>query len=593
MESVVISVLKVVLPALVIAVLPPVCLAAEKLDRGLTAIVNSEGKVYLGWRLLASDPPDVAFHVYRRTARGRPVRVSSQPVRTSTNLVDAGASLDERNAWFVRPVVRGREQEPSPTVTLSANAPADQTIRFKLQGNYLFNRVGIADLDGDGVFDYVIKQPGAGHGLDPGTIRPSPDTFKLEAYNGRTREFMWRYNLGWNMNMGVWWTPFVVADFDGDGKAEVALKAAPYAATRPEARISPGGFVLEGAEYILVLNGATGKEIDHADWVERGDPRDWGDDRGNRVNRNQIGLAKLDGKRTSILVARGTYTKMYVDAFNLVNGKLVKTWRWFGDDSDPRVRGQGAHGMHVYDFDSDGKEEILLGSVMVDDNGKTLWSSGMGHPDVFYVADILPERPGLEIAYGYEDRQTTNGIQVADARTGRLIWGHRDPTAHIHDQGMLADIDASNPGYEFYVAEQRRTLGQWLYSARDGKLLSTADLGSITLIPFYWLDGPQKVYHVFSYRGNTTSIRKHGSDAPAGELPGRIVAVADVLGDWREELILTVEGELRIATTTVPSTSRHVTLMQDSLYRNDVALAAMGYFLPPNTSRTLFPEAFR
>ena len=65
------------------------------------------------------------------------------------------------------------------------------------------------------------------------------------------------------------------------------------------------------------------------------------------------------------------------------------------------------------------------------------------------------------------------------------------------------------------------------------------------------------------------------------------------VGDWREELILTVDGELRIATTSVPSTGRHVTLMQDSLYRNDVALAAMGYFLPPNTSRTLFPQAFR
>ena len=76
-------------------------------------------------------------------------------------------------------------------------------------------------------------------------------------------------------------------------------------------------------------------------------------------------------------------------------------------------------------------------------------------------------------------------------------------------------------------------------------------------------------------------------------LDGRIVAIADVLGDWREELILTINGELRIATTTVPSTSRHVTLMQDPLYRNDVAHASMGYFYPPNTSVTLFPDAFK
>ena len=117
-------------------------------------------------------------------------------------------------------------------------------------------------------------------------------------------------------------------------------------------------------------------------------------------------------------MARGTYTLMFVDAWNLVDGKLVKAWRWFGDETTPPVRGQGAHGMHVYDFDGDGKEEIALGSVMVDDNGKTLWTNGLGHQDVFYVADIIPERPGLEIAYGYEDRQPANGIQVADAQDG-------------------------------------------------------------------------------------------------------------------------------------------------------------------------------
>ena len=116
---------------------------------------------------------------------------------------------------------------------------------------------------------------------------------------------------------------------------------APYAATREEAVIAEGGFVLDGPEYLVVLNGMTGKEIARADWVERGDPARWGDTRGNRVNRNQIGVAKLDGKRQSILVARGTYTFMYVDAWNLAGGKLVRAWRWFGDDTTPPVSGPG------------------------------------------------------------------------------------------------------------------------------------------------------------------------------------------------------------------------------------------------------------
>jgi hypothetical protein len=565
--------------------------AHETLNRGLIAVVNSDGKPYIGWRLLQTDAANTAFNVYRQIDGDRPVRVNRQPITASTNLVDIDAPVDRANTWFVRSVVSGREQAASETVTLPAKAPPDQVFTIRLQGDYAPNKVAIADLDGDGVFDYVIKQPGGG--LDPGTARQSPDTYKLEAYDGKTGRFLWRYDLGWNMNMGVWWTPYIVADFDGDGKAEVALKMAPHAATREQASISPNGFVLDGPEYVTILNGITGKEITRADWVERGDPTRWGDDRGNRVNRNQIGLAKLDGKRTSLLVARGTYTLMYLDAWNLIDGKLVKVWRWFGDDTEPKVRGQGSHGMHVYDFDGDGKEEVALGSVIVDDNGKTLWSNGLGHPDLFYTADIIPERPGLEIAYGYEIAQKINGIQVADAKTGKMIWGHPDPTTHIHDWGLFADIDPDNPGYEFYGAEQNRQLGQFLYSARDGKLLSKEDLGSITLRPFYWLDGPQKVYHVFSYRSNTFTFRRYKSEGVIGEFPGRLVAIADILGDWREELILAGNGVLRIATTTIPSKTRRVNLMQDPLYRNDVALVSMGYFYPPNTSYNLFPEAFK
>ena len=565
--------------------------AEEKFNRSLVAVVNSDGKAYVGWRLLKDDPANVAFNVYRRTADGESVRVNDRPLTTSTNLVDTAAPMDRENTWHVRPLIGGREQTPSEEATLPANSPPNQLFAIQHQGDYRANKVAIADLDGDGVFDYLIKQPGGG--LDPGKARPSPDTYKLEAYDGRTGRFLWRYDLGWNMNMGVWWTPYIAADFDGDGKAEVALKMAPYAATSEEAVISENGFVLEGPEYITVLDGTTGEEITRADWVERGDPTRWGDDRGNRVNRNQIGLAKLDGKTTSLLVGRGTYTIMYLDAWNLVNGELVKVWRWFGDDTDPHVRGQGGHGMHVYDFDGDGKEEVAIGSLVVDDNGETLWANGLGHPDVFYAADIIPERPGLEIAYGYESRQKINGIQVADALTGEMIWGHPDPTAHIHDWGMFGDIDPSNPGYEFYCAEQRRQLGQFLYSARDGKLLTKADMGSISLRPFYWLDGPQKVYHIFSYRSSTVAFQKYRGGAPIGEFPGRLIAIADILGDWREELILADNGVLRIATTTVPATTRHVGLMQDSLYRNDVALVSMGYFYPPNTSYNLFPEAFR
>ena len=285
MRSIFPSTLAVLLTSLVTTAAP----AQESVHRALVAVMTDSGEPYLGWRLLAEDPPDVAFNVYRQTDDEAPVRVNPQPITHSTNLLDSAAPAGRPHRWFVRAVIDGQEMESSEVASLPANAPPDQVRTIALQGDYDFNRVGIADLDGDGILDYVIKQPGSGHGLDPGTIRHSPDTFKLEAYNGATGEFMWRYDLGWNMTMGVWWTPYITGDFDGDGRDEVALKMAPYAATPEEALIDEGGFVLEGPEYLLVLDGETGEEIARADWIERGDPERWGDPRGNRVNRNQIG----------------------------------------------------------------------------------------------------------------------------------------------------------------------------------------------------------------------------------------------------------------------------------------------------------------
>src|SRR5262245_29243886 len=116
--------------------------AQEAMNRGLVAVLNEEGKPYLGWRLLKSDPPQVAFNVYRRSAGGRAIKVNSQPITTSTNLVDSAAPKDQPNSWFVRAVINKREAAPSESVQL------DTMLNFKLQGNYLFNRVGIADLDG-------------------------------------------------------------------------------------------------------------------------------------------------------------------------------------------------------------------------------------------------------------------------------------------------------------------------------------------------------------------------------------------------------------------------------------------------------------
>ena len=557
---------------------------SEKLDRGVIALRTSINEVYVGWRLLESGPESITFNVYRSTEKTQPVKLNQHPINSSTNYVDTTAPLDKENVWWVRPVINGREQKPGEFCKLTANSPALNYIGIKLNGDYGANKMGVGDLNGDGVYDYIIKQPRGS--LDPGRQRTSPDTYKIEAYSGKTGQFMWQYDLGWNMNMGIWFTPSIVYDLDNDGKAEVALKTAPFAATSDEALISEGGFVLQGPEYCSVLDGETGAETARVNWIARGDQMDWGDDRGNRVNRNQIGVAYLDGKRPSLLVLRGTYTKMLIDAYNYVDKKLVQVWSWSGENEDPPVRGQGAHSLHVYDLDNDGKDEIIFGSAVLDDDGTIMWRMNMGHPDWMYLADVDPDRPGLELAYGFEDKQTRNGICLADPKTGEIIWGCDFPTIHIHDWGLVADIIPDSPGMEIYGME-RDGKTSWLFSAKGKLLASNEDLGRHGPRSFYWLDGPTKVRVPFSYRPGTFPILKYKDDK-IGEIKGQPIAIMDCLGDWREEVITVQDGLIRIYTTTIPSTSRHVCLMLDPLYRMDVAHQMMGYFCPPQTSYRLF-----
>jgi rhamnogalacturonan endolyase len=474
--------------------------AAEKLDRAMIAVRTGDTAVYLGWRLLQDDPAGQVFHVYRSTAGGPAVQLTELPLIDGTNFVDTAAPEGQPHVWWITGVTLPRGRPPVEAgelarVELPADAPRQPYVSIKLKSeNTTFQKVAIADLNGDGKYDYVIKQPGAG--LDPGTAQFSPDTYKLEAYL-HDGTFLWRKDLGWNMNLGIWWTPFVVWDFDGDGKAEIALKTAPYAATREESLAEKDGpargFVLKGEEYCSVWDGMTGEEIARTAWVERGDPRDWGDERGNRVNRNQIGLAYLDGKTPSLLVCRGTYTRMVVDAYNLKGGKLEKLWRWDGDQASPPIRGQGSHTLKVGDVDGDGRDEIFLGSVALDDDGRTLWNLGLGHPDVMYMTDVIPTRPGLEIGFGYEVRQERNGICLVDARTGEIIWGHPYKTTHIHDQGMFGDFMAEHPGIEFYSAEQDGT-GKWVYSAATGELIAELDMGGLSPRALWWGESSTKAY---------------------------------------------------------------------------------------------------
>jgi len=225
--------------------------------------------------------------------------------------------------------------------------------------------------------------------------------------------------------------------------------------------------------------------------------------------------------------------------------------------------------------DGDGRDEVLLGSACLDDDGTPLWTTGRGHPDGAHVGHFVFGRPGLQVFYCVETAQAVDGgMSMVDAASGQFLWALSGPTRHVHSGGMCADMDPTVPGCECYGAdidEKKRSNRGWLFAA-DGRLLGDGVLYGATLPTIYWdADLQREVLRdrVFDHGGGALEAR------PAR---GKVI---DILGDWREEIISSSPGELHIYSTTLPAMDRRVCLMQDPIYRSCVCLSSMGYETAP------------
>ncbi|WP_196940601.1 rhamnogalacturonan lyase family protein [Sphingobacterium pedocola] len=548
----------------------------ERLDRGLTlARVTDSNAVHVSWRLLKSDNETVAFNVYR-SVNDVAKKLNKNPITETTDFVDTKIENDSALYWVE--IIQGEEITLSKKVALTQGAVNEANYRsIKLKDpNITAGRVAVADLNGDGQYDYIIRHPNSN--VDPGVVNPNDGTtYKIEAYL-HDGTYLWTKDLGPGIEPGVWYSPFIVYDFDGDGKAEVALKTA-----GDDFLKNDEGRVYGGSEYLSIWDGMTGEEIARVDWPERNDR--YGNV--NRQNRNQIGMAYLDGKTPCILSARGTYRLMVVDAWQLNNGKLEKLWRWDGDEENPVVRSQGAHNMVSGDVDGDGKDEILLGSCMLNSNGTLRWSTGLGHSDKAYLTDIDPERKGLEVFLAIEPWLDNGyGVSTVDANTGERIWGIGHKTFHVGD-GMVADIDPSNPGLECFATEDRKggSTDKYLLSAQGEKLASNEDVppcrnwiwwGSGNIRQLFFGDDNRWGAESTS-GGRSQSIGYWKGKKITDGLYGDILMIADLFGDWREEVVTALPGELRIYHTHIPAKDRKVTLMQDPIYRSYVLQRSQGY----------------
>lgn len=543
--------------------------------RGVVA-VQTNGGVYVGWRLLATDPAELGFNVYRDGAR-----VNDSPILESTNYLDpagnAGAS------YTVRPVVDGAEQGDSEGfVALDRNYLA---IPLENPSGQAGRLVGTADLDGDCDFDFVVKYSNNDQDVTQAADQGLPnETIKLEAYTNEGA-LLWRRDLGPNIDTGVWFSPFVLYDLDGDGRAEVALKASEVATSEggdgdlngdgtTDYSSSTGEFYAhehKDVEFLEVWDGATGETRARAPWV---DVTPWGSD-GYRYNRNLMAPAYLggSGENPSILIMRGGNERTGIEAYDFDGQTLSRRWQISRDPNG----GAYGHNVRIGDIDGDGRDELVYFSAAFDDDATLLWDTGQAHGDRVHMTDLIPDRPGMELFYVQEFADTyTNPISVREAATGELIWG---PTENWDDvgRGLAANIDPNSPGVEVWAASGD------LYSPTGTSL---GGRPSSINMAIWWdgdrerelLDGTNITKHGGGALLNATGCSKGSRETPMG--------YGDVLGDWREEVWWTCSGdtELRIYVSTDVTDSRLYTPMQDPEYRTSVACMTVGYTQATQTS---------
>lgn len=563
----------------------------EQLTRGLVGINTGENGVYLSWRLPATDPKEIGFNIYRANGVEKPKKLNDSTIIKTTDYIDKTPLLSMPAVYIVKPVVNGTELSEESVFKFPANAPVRNyiSIPLKTPQGYSPNDGSVGDLDGDGEYEIVIHQVGRGrdNAQDGFTTEPILEAYKLDG------TFLWRINLGKNIREGAHYTQFIVYDLDGDGKAEVACKTAdgtvdgkgkiigsPNADWR-----NPQGRILDGPEYLTVFDGLSGAELFTTNYVPpRGNVADWGDRTGNRVDRFLAAVAYLDGRLPSLIMCRGYYTRTVIAAWDWRNKQLKLRWVFDSDDGTPGnrdYRGQGNHNLSVADVDSDGRDEIVYGACTIDDNGKGLYSTGWGHGDALHVSDIDPALPGLEVFSIHERPSHTNGVSFYEAKTGKLIWGKPSPDVV---RGIAMDIDPRYPGYEMWafgaglqgvwntkaeVISTRRPRSCNFAVWRDGDLLREL-LDRNYIAKWDWQNSTEKMLLVAD-----GCISNNGTKATP-------VLCADILGDWREEVIWRTfdNKELRIYTTTIASKHRFYTLMHDPKYRLSVAWQNTGYNQP-------------
>ncbi|MEN8905481.1 MAG: rhamnogalacturonan lyase [Clostridiales bacterium] len=590
----------------------------ENINRSLVAVKTDDG-IFVSWRMLGTDNKNISFDIYRNNKK-----INSKPIKSSTNYIDKKGT--SKSKYYIKVLNNGKKKEKTEKVSVwnenSLSIPLNKPEDGEINGasySYRANDCSVGDLDGDGEYEIVLK-------WDPTNSKDSSKSgytgnVYIDAYE-MTGEQLWRINMGINVRAGAHYTQMLVYDFDGNGKSEIALKTSDGTIAGDGEILGDetadyrksNGFIITGTEYLTVFEGKTGKILDSIDYEPaRGEVSDWGDTYGNRCERNLAAVAYLDGQKPSFVMARGYYTgtvggvkkgQTILYAYNFRKGKISTVWGTeANEEENSEYIGQGNHSMSIADVDNDSKDEIIYGACTFDNDGSPLYSTKLGHGDALHVSDFVPSNPGLEVFDVHESKSSKYGLEMHDAETGEILFGHStgfdtgrglasdvDPTyegAESWAIGSNVDVWAVRIGYMFNAAGELISDMESIPSSNsaiwwDGDLLrelqdhnfnSTTGLGVPTIDKWDYVN--KELVNMETFTGTYTNNWSKGNSC----------LQADLFGDWREEIALRSEDstELLIYTTTDLTSEKIYTLMHDPVYRTSVAWQNSAYNQPPHT----------
>lgn len=631
----------------------------DNLDRGLVA-VNMGGSTFLSWRILADEYFGVTYNVYRDGTK-----LNTEPL-TVSNYTDSGTGTNYTVSAVVNGVEKAQSMAIKPWTKMdtdgnktvgSATYPGYIDIALAsikdrsntdVTSQYVANDAIFADLNSDGDLEFIIKRMNT---TDAYNLYPESNTTAFDVIEAYDLDYstgvatrMWWIDVGPNMvSLNSTEINFLAYDWDEDGIAEVVLRGADnmivHTATGAANVIGTYGvntrgtithaanatFTNTGKEYLIYLNGQTGEtyqvmdyplkrieDSEYSQWSGRYSEAEmeqmaWGSGLlGHRSSKYFMGAPFLDGQSASLFLARGIYTRHKMIAMDLGSDHKWHTrWTWSCNDSNSDWYGQGFHNFVVADVDNDGRDEIMYGSMVIDDNGKGLHTTGFGHGDAMHVGDFDPYRQGPELYVCLEENPNW-GSAYRSGTTGEIYYKYtsnptpeqlaEDPKAGDDGRCMAGNFLNDIPGGE------ARSVGCGLISCvKDKELGSSPFEWYACNFRIYW-DGDllDELLYNSSYPDKDVKLDKPGNGG------GRLFTSTncqlnndskcnpcfsgDVLGDWREEILMRCGQNVRLYTTTIPTTYAMPSLWFDHQYRQAMGTQMQVYNQPPHVSYFLGEE---